>query len=442
MFDQIANTLNKIRNRPLVWDTVTTTLFSTIGKGIGFLIPFFIAAWFGVSKETDAFFFAYGLIIFLSGIFATVIESVIVPYIAEMRAKGEEIGDFIRRVLGTSGLGLFILAGLFLIIIKPILGVITRFDSSALNLIGWLLAETAPLVILIVWTSVLAGALNAYKKFVFPALSPAFRAIINLAVIFAFKDSWGVHAIAWGYVFGEIVRLFILASAIHKTRLFSLRFSLAINTKLKEFIKTASYQIGGMIAVGFNPIVDKTMASWLEPGSVSILEYADRLYTIPTTFISTGLMVTLLSYWSERFYQSGKERFNRDIRKVLMVLVPMILVINVGLILLSHPIVKIAFGRGEFPLTKLPMVQEVWIYYLLGFLPYLVGTIYIEAHLVLKNTAVILKLGILNALCKIVLNFLFMRWLHVSGIAMSTTVTCLIITILLIVTLKRKLSNG
>jgi putative peptidoglycan lipid II flippase len=203
--------LNHLRKHPLVWDTITTTLISTLGKGVGFLIPFFIAAWFGVSADTDAFFFAYGLILFLSGIFAPVIESVIVPYIAEARAKNEDVGAFVGRVLGVSGVGILVLTTVALLVIKPVLSLITRFDSQSINLIYWLLIETAPLVILLVWTSVLAGTLNAYKKFVFPAISPAFRAIVNLSIIFIFKDTLGVHAIAWGYVIGEAVRLVILA---------------------------------------------------------------------------------------------------------------------------------------------------------------------------------------------------------------------------------------
>lgn len=83
----INEVVDRVRARPLVRDTITTTFLSTIGKAVGFLIPFFIAAWFGVSQETDAFFFVYGLIIFMAGVFANVVESVIVPFVAELRAE-------------------------------------------------------------------------------------------------------------------------------------------------------------------------------------------------------------------------------------------------------------------------------------------------------------------------------------------------------------------
>lgn len=381
------------------------------------------------------------------------VESIIVPYIAEIRVKKEpacpesirdadrDVGDFVGRVLGTSGIGLLILAGIFLLIIKPILGVITRFDTEAINLIYRLLIETTPLVILLVWTSVLTGTLNAYKKFAWPALSPAFRAIINLSIIFAFKDIWGVHAIAWGYVIGELVRLCILAGIIYRSRLFPLRLSFRLNPKLREFLKTSSYQVLGMVAVGLNPIVDKAMTSWLGKGEVSILQYADRLYMIPVTFISTGLMITLLSYWSERFYQSGPGRLKGDIKKALKVIIPLTLAITAGLILISQPIVKLAFGRGEFPQEKIPEVCYVWIYYLIGLVPHFIGIIFVRAHLVLKNTRILLYLAITNCLLNFSLNYILMQRYAVQGIALATSITSSIIMIGLILTFIRKIRN-
>ncbi|HDG97046.1 MAG TPA: hypothetical protein ENG73_02565 [Desulfobacterales bacterium] len=435
----IKGVKNRVMDQPLVWDTLTTTFFSTVGKGVGFLVPFFIAAWFGVSSETDAFFFAYGLVLFLSGIFAPVVEGVIVPYIAETRARGEDVGRFVGNILGISGIGLLALTGSVLLVIKPVLSVITRFDSQALDLIYWLLVETAPLVILLVWTSVLAGTLNACKKFAFPAISPAFRAIVNLSIIFIFKDALGVHAIALGYVAGEVVRLIILAGIIIRIKLFKLGLYFQLDSRLREFFRTASYQAMGMVAVGLNPIVDKTMASWLGRGSVSVLYYADRLYIIPVTFMTTGLMATLLSYWSERYYnyESGYQRLNEDVKKTIKVVGFLTLSIMLLLILFHQPIVNLAFGRGAFALEKLPEVGWVWVCYLLGFVPYIVGRLFVRVHLVLKNTKTLLHCALYSNLLNIFLNYILMRFLSVAGIALSTSVISVFSLLFLAFTFNR-----
>jgi len=403
-----------------------------VGKGVGFFVPFFIAAWFGVTAETDAFFFAYGLILFFSMVFAPVVESVIVPYIAQAKSKNEDVGKFVGRILGVSGIGLLILTGIVLLAIRPVLFVITRFDSQELDLVYWVLVETAPLIILLVWSSILAGTLNAYKKFVFPAITPMFRAVFNIGFIFIFKDALGVHAIALGYVVGEIIRLAVLVGVIKRLKFFKLGLSFSLDPKLKEFLKTASYQTIGMTAAGLNLIVDKTMASWLGSGSVSVLYYADRLYMIPVSFLYIGLFPVVLSHWSQDYYQNKEELLLlRKANKAAKVAFLICVIVAMILAFFSRTLVYLAFGRGEFDLKYLHIVQWTFICYLLGLIPYVVGSMFTRAHLVLKNTRFLMKLAILNCFLNVVLNYILMQFIGVVGIALATSITVSVIAILL-----------
>jgi len=413
---------SRINSRPLVHDSITTTIWSTIGKAVGFLIPFFIASWFGVTAETDAFFFVYGIILFLSGIFYSVVEKIMVPFIVEVKSNGEDVGRFIGSVLTVVTVILFILCGLIILTAKPILSIVTKFDTESLNLVFIILLEIAPLIIFLTWTSTLAGAIRAYKRFVIPAVSPAFRAIISLLIIFIFRNFWGIHAVAIGYVIGELFRFLILFIFIYKKRLFKINLCFNID-KTKGFLKVSSYQVLGMLAVGLSPIIDKMMASWLETGSVSILEYANRLYMIPVTFLSTGLMVVLLSYWSERYYKLGKQKLKEDVKKALKVVSLIAIVITFVLIIFNRIIVSVAFGRGEFNMEKLPEVGWVFVFYLVGFAPYMAGQIFVQSHLVLKNTKALLKCGLYITLLNILLNYIFMKFFKVAGIALATSFT-------------------
>ena len=447
ILNRVINLLNKswakLNSQSLIRDIITTTGWGVIGKAFGFLIPFFIAAWFGVSGETDAFFFVYGLILFISGIFAPVVETIIVPYIAEARKKGDDVGIFVGKIFSFSTVGLVILLIVLLFLIKPVLTLITRFDSQTLGMIYNLIFETIPLVILIVWSSILGGILNAYKKFIFPVVSPAFRAIINLSIIFLFKDKLGVHAIALGYVIGEIGRLAILAGVIKKLKLFKLILSFSPDPKIMEFLKTSSYQVIGLVAIGINPIVDKAMGSWLGEGSVSILYYADRLYIIPVSFMIIGLFPVVLSHWSDDYYQgkSGVRLFQRAKTAARLVLGISIIVVVI-LFILRKLLIRLAFGRGEFDPLYLQAIQWPFVFYLFGLIPYVVGSMFTRAHLVLKNTPLLMRLCFLNVVLNIVLNYVLMRRLGIAGIALSTTITVTIITVLLFYYLGKKIREG
>jgi len=414
-----------MRLYPFLWDTTTTTLLSSIGNGVGFLIPLFIALWFGVTSDTDAFFFSYGLILFISLTVAPAIESVIVPYIVEAKKTESDVAAFVGKVLCITGVGIAVISGAFLLAVKPLLWTLTKFEVDTLNLVYQLLIEFSPLIILLVWTSILAGTLNAYRKFAFPAISPAFRAVINLGIIYVFKDLMGIHAIAMGYLLGEIARLAILYVVIMRLNLFRLDLSFRFDPKLREFFRSAIYQIIGMVAIGLNPVVDRTMASWIEEGSVSILHYADRLYMIPVTFMVTGLMVTLLTHWSDRYYETGLGGLREDVKKTAKWVGFISFAIAILLFFFRQPITKLAFGRGAFPLQKLPEVGWVWACYLFGFVPYMMGRVCVRAHLAVKNTKIIMRYGIYAFFLNIFLNYIMIIHFKVAGIALSTSLISL-----------------
>lgn len=426
-FPTMNGLLTWVKSRPIVWDTLTTTILSTIGKGVGFLIPFFVAAWFGISTDTDAFFFAYGLVFFFVMIVSIVLENIIVPFIAQMRKNNEkEVGFFVGNLLLLSVFSLLLLCGIFTLFLKPLLSLITDFSAESLNLVFLLLIEIEPLLILVAMTSILNGVLNAYKLFWLPAISPALRAVIALGVIFFFKDYIGVHSIALGYVMGEVFRLILLFFVISRMRILSITFSVKITPEISDFIRTASPQLIAMIAVAFTPIINKAMASWLGPGNVSVLEYATRLYMIPVTLLSSGLLVTILSYWSSTFYRGGKERLISHISKVVISTALISLAITVMFILLKNPVVYAVYGYGKYPPDMLPTTETLFFCFLLGFTPYMIARIYVRAFIVLKRTGFILCILSLRTLFTILFNLLFMNRFGIIGIAISATVVSLL----------------
>ena len=113
-----------------------------------------------------------------------------------------------------------------------------------------------------------------------------------------------------GYVIGEFVRMVIIFIVIKYKKLFKLRFLIKLDSRLFEFLKKALLQVFSMMALNINSFIDKTMASWLSEGSVSVLYYAERLYMVPVTFLINGLMVTLLSHWSSRYYSQPIVQLN------------------------------------------------------------------------------------------------------------------------------------
>jgi len=417
-----TNHLKSISQRKLVNDVIFTTIYNVIGKSIGFMIPLVIAGLFGISARTDSFFFVYGMILFLSGIFASVIEYIIVPYIAEAKSKNEDVGKLVGNFLGVTCWSFIAVCVVFPLVIKIVLPIITNFNANELKLIYKLSVFISPIFVFSVWNSILTGTFNAYKKFVYSALAPGVRGIVNLVIIFLFKDMLGVFAIALGYVTGEVLRFGFLLSIIYRLDFLKLRLSFHSAKRLREIIKTGFYQVIGMIAVGLMPIVDKTMVSWLGDGSISILHYADRLYMVFVTFLTGGLMITILSHWSENYYKSGRLKLNEDVKKAAKITGLIAMLIIVPIIFLNQPVVSFLLGWGVFPQAKLSEVNLVMLCYLLGFIPNMIGLIFVQAHLILKNTKALMKCGLYLSVLNILFNLILVQYFGVAGIALSTAV--------------------
>ncbi len=409
-------------DRSRLRDAVSTTGLSLAGKSAGFLVPFFIASWFGVSPATDAFFFAYGAILFLAGIFGPVLE-VIVPYIAESRRRGDNLAGFMSRLLGTgtvifgSGMACFLLAATLLV------PHITQFSVEGTALTCRLLFEVSPLAVLLFWTSILSGYLNAHKRFALPALSPAVRASVNLCFIFLLKARFGVHALVLGYIAGESVRLFVLALAVAINSPFRFRPALRLDQRLREFYRTSFYSVIAMIWVLANQLVDNTMASWLVPGSVSVLQYAGNLYMIPLSLFSGGIVTVLLAHWSESYCGSCGAEFQRDVGRSVWSAFWLTLPATIILILLSQPASRLLLGHGVFEQTNIDMVARVWTGYLVGFPLQAMALLYVKALLVLKRTKVLMWGAFYAVFLNVLGNALLMQWFGAVGIALATSGT-------------------
>jgi len=443
--EQTKPFLAKVAGNALLTDAATTTVWNALGKGVGFLIPLFVAAWYGVSADTDAFFFSYGVAIFLCTIFEPVTRSVIVPFIAEMRSQGAERPErFIAEVF--VGMTVLVIAavGLFLLVLKFVLPLITDFRGEVLRLAYVVLLEISPLVLLFMWTGILSGAMNAYRRFAYPAVSPAFRAVVAIAVIFALKGRLGVHAVAVGYVVGEVLRVGVLTVLL--VRLTPLRFGpgdlkLVLGPTFRRLLKTSLYLNVALIAAGLNPVVDRAMASWLPPGNVSVLYYAHWLYIIPITLFLTGAMPVLLSHWSTGYYTKGAPELRAGVSAIMRTATVVAWVTSVLLIALSPLLTRLVLGRGEFPRERLAEVTCVLAILMAGLLPHCLRLIYSHALLALKDTRTMLK----NALCvnalNIALNYALMWRMGAAGIALSTTLTQVFAFVFLSWNFSRKVSG-
>jgi putative peptidoglycan lipid II flippase len=416
----IAKSAALLWARPIFKDIINTTAFTIIGRSVGFLIPFFIAAWYGVGGDTDAFFFAYGILFFLTSIFSSVVSGVVVPFVAEAKAKGEDQGRFIGSILMGSGLGIIVISLLFVASGYPLFRLITGFSDAQLKLAYILSLETLPIFPLVVWSSLLSGVLNAQQTFATPQLSLGVRSIITLLSIFSLQRFLGIHAIPVGYILGEGIRTLYIFRLLARFKEIVIKLVLPERHAV-NFFKAASVQVIGITVLSALPVIDRTMASWGEVGGISLLAYADKLFFLPVSLLGEGLLIVLLSYWSKQTYNGQPERLKSDVfqavRRVLYFSIPIAII----LLFLRYDYTNLFYGRGAFPRDRIGELSQVAGMYIVGLPVYLVSVLFARGLLVLKDTPSLAKIAVGMLFLKIFLNVILYHILGLAGIALSTS---------------------
>ncbi len=402
-------------------DTLTTTGLGVIGRSANLLIPFVVGGLFGVSADTDAVFLALGILVLFTGVFAWAVEAVVVPFIAKLRAKGEaKVAAFVGAVLLWSALGVLASCIVLLVLARPLLALLTSLSVDTINLTYVLLLELSPVLLLVMFSSVLSGTLNAYRIFWAPAVSSTLAVVVVIGAICLGKGGIGIHAVALGYVIGEVCRLLFLWSVLRKTGMGSIRLAPEGRQTQLEFLKLCSYTIVSMVVAGLPPLINRMIASYGGPGSVSIVEYAEKMFYVPAGLLGSGFLTVVLAHWSLNFQEAGVEKLRDDVYLTARVLASGALMASVVLYALRYPLVSLALGWGSIPKESLVQVARLYGVYLLGLLPNAIGLVFGRAHLVLRNTRVLLETALVGVGVLLLLNAWLAPRFGLTGIALAT----------------------
>jgi putative peptidoglycan lipid II flippase len=267
------------------------------------------------------------------------------------------------------------------------------------------------------------------------------RATVSLATIAILKSSLGVTAVMLGYLAGETARLcLLLARALRRATVRLDRSVVALTPEVRDFFRTGSFQLAGTLSIGFVPLIDKTMASWMGSGSVSLIEYGDRLYMIPATLLGAGIVVTSLSQWSSTLHAHGARALYLEVKGVLRRVAWVASALALVFIVLSAPIVGIVYGR--LPAHDAALVRAILIAYTFGLAPYVLGQLCNRALLTIRDTRFLFLVTLVANTFNIGFNLLLMHFFGLVGIAVSSAVTAMLVFLVLLARVRARLDAG
>lgn len=198
--------------------------------------------------------------------------------------------------------------------------------------------------------------------------------------------------------------------------------------------------VGSMLHFG-TEMVDQSMASLLGEGSISELKYGSRIVamvfgvlTIPLSQVVFPRLVRLVEFheWTELF---------RVTRVMAICLLAISIPVTATLILFSQPIVAWSFERGKFTPESTMQVAAVQAMYAFQLPFYLLGLLLVRLAVALRRNRLMLLCGGLNLAVNAAMNWILMKPLGVTGIALATSIVYIGTVIFLTLSIGHDLRN-
>lgn len=344
----------------LLRSALTLSIATVISRVLGFIREVIFAALFGANYLTDSFRVAYSLPYMLRRLLGEgSMNAFIVPIYTEQKERfGEERARrftytvYTLFVIVVSALVLILvaIAPLLLWVIAPGLA---RNPEVADFTVG-LMRMMTPYMLLMMTSALIMGILNSYRVFIWPALSPIVLNLINIATmviicpLFPGQEHNQMVALAIAVLVGGMGQVAVQFPQLWK-RGFRYRpnfeFSNPGVRSMGRLMVPALFAIG---IVRINLIVSSSLASLVGAGTISMLNYAERLLQLPMGIfgyaISTAIMPMVSTYAARQELDKVRASLPMALRLAMLVALPNLVILFV----LGLPITRLIYQHGAF----------------------------------------------------------------------------------------------
>lgn len=407
----------------------TVSGLTLLSRILGLVREILIANLFGAGLLTDAFNVAFRLPNLLRRLFAEgAFSQAFVPILSEYRSqRGEaETHVLVNHVASLLGLAVLVVSILGVIGAPWIIhatagGFASQPEKFALTV--ELTRITFPYIFFMSMVALSAGVLNTWSRFSIPAFTPVLLnlSFIGMALFAAPHFAEPVKALAWGAFIGGALQLGLQIPALARIGMFP-RFSLSLKDPgVLRILKLMGPATLGVSVAQVSLLINTAFASWLPTGSVSWLNYADRLMEFPMGILGAALGTILLPSLSKMKAQNDHAGFSATLDWGLRVALLLTAPAAVGMMILAVPLAATLFQHGAFTATDTLRTHEALLTYSVGLLGLILVKILAPAFYSRQDVRTPLKYALISLTVTQLLNLLFIFGLKLghAGLALS-----------------------
>lgn len=396
------------------------------------LVPILLAYWFGRGEATDTYYFAWAVFALAGSlVFSAFQDSALVPILAEQRihARGG-----VPRLLGSVLAHTWAVGGLlsFVIGVLALAWFAARYDGPRFAMAATMVAPFSLYLVALCTRTFFATVLASERHYVVQPFASASGLVVNLAVLTALHERVGIAIVPVGALAGEVVSTLLLGW--FTTRVVGVRIELTFDRPdvLRELARLIGSEVGGSAVTRVNPIVDQLMAGMTGVvGGGTLLRLSGDVASVPTALVQAALLPVLLARLADDHARRDLVTFRRTVVKSLAWVVAILAACSVALHAARLPLLELVFLRGEMDADGVHRMARLLPYHLLGLAPLGALLILVRAHVALKNSGIMVVIGVLNAACNAAFNVVLMNVIGLEGLALSTSLVQMVVAAVL-----------
>lgn len=411
-------------NRRIFAAALTIGGISLIVMLASMLKDLLIAHQFGRGDELDAFLIAFLLPSFGINVIAGSLNAALVPiYIQVREQQGNDAAQrLFSSVMAWSGLLLIAATIIFAALIHFILPYLaSNFSAEKRALTETLFFVLLPILIISGVATIWAAVLNAGERFAMAAFAPVMLPATVIVFVVLFSNILSIFSLAVGTVVGFILQCCLLGLALkrHKIKLCPRWYGMT--PEISKVISQYLPMVGGAMLMSSTTLVDQAMAAMLDSGSVSALSYGNKLVAMILGIGTMTLGSAVLPYFSKMVAVEDREGLIHTIKTYSKLILQVTIPLTILLYLFSEPLIRFVFERGAFTSKDTLIAAQIQKMYVLQIPLYLLGSLLVRLIFAVGQNQILFIVFFVSLIVNIILNYIFMKWIGVAGIALSTS---------------------
>lgn len=425
-------------------------IITLVGKVLGLVREQLLAANYSVTAQAAAFMTASRIPrTFFDAVFASAISASFIPIFNEyLEKKGKQEA--------------FRLSNTFITMIVLVTCIMTIAGIVFAEPITWLFADgmseqTAQICVhflrilfpTVIFTGVafsFVGILQSLEEFTIPA---AMSIVSNAVIIFYYlflNDKFGIEGLTIAFLIGWAMQAVIQIPALYKK---GYRYQIDIHFKKEGMKKIMLLMLPVMVSTWIQPInivINTKFASHIhfegyEDAAITTIEYANTLYTIIVGVfvlsIANVIFPKMARLTTNNAQRDLGETVRVTLRSMLFLLIPMMM----GLMVLSEPIVKLMYERGNFDSFATQKTAQALFFFSLGMLGFGIQNILSRVFYAKQDGKTPFYSGLVSIAVNILFCILLVKKMNVGGLALASAISSIISAIFLFVPLQKEYQN-